>query len=820
MSLINSDVIPASATAGYTIDQSLRFNDDDNPYLTWTPSSAGNTKTWTFSCWFKRGKVTGDLALLQAHTGSAYTEIKIDGNQVLNIDQYTGSAYTFQFITSAKYRDVSAWYHLVVKVDTTDATSSNRVKVYINGEQVTAFSTETYPSQNATTYLNDTYAIYLGSNYNQGEDWDGYLSEINFIDGQALDPTSFGETGDYGEWKPKKYTGSYGTNGFYLDFDGTYYNDKSGNGNHFTASNLATTDVVLDSPTNNFATFNPIHDDGNIDSNFYEGNLKFMNPSTNSVTPITATMGAKTGKWYAEFYNVMGDGGWGNEVGVIPTNFEYQSLVDINYQGGVEIRFTSSDMDIYNNTSQTQSNIGSASNGDVFGIALDLDGGTVQFYQNGSTIGSSESLPSTTDSTRSNGYWTFAVLDYVTSNGKIANFGQDSSFAGNKTAQGNTDGNNIGDFYYTPPSGYLALCTANLPDPAVIPSEHFNTVLWTGDGTSGRSITGVGFQPDWVWFKCRSVGEGHQIYDAVRGASKVLYPDYTSAEQSRAGLTSFNSDGFTVGSFGEVNGSGRTYVGWNWKGFNGTSSNTNGSITSTVSANQDSGFSIVSYSGASNATSDTSNNGGSYWTIGHGLSQAPEIIIVKKRSAASWYVGSDYLGTTPWADGKHLTLDTTAAVANESPDGIMWGNTAPTSSVFTVGGWDVVNRNGSTYIAYAFHSVDGFSKVGSYTGNGSTDGTFVYTGFRPAWIMYRNTELSENWAIHDTKRDIDNLVHHRLDADRSNAEDSTISSTHPNIDIVSNGFKHRAGGDISNASGRNYIYIAFAENPFKHTNAR
>ena len=406
----------------------------------------------------------------------------------------------------------------------------------------------------------------------------------------------------------------------------------------------------------------------------------------------------------------------------------------------------------------------------------------------------------------------------------VANFGQDSSFAGNKTAQGNQDGNGIGDFYYTPPTGYLALCNENLPDDNTFeldtgekPSDHFNILTYSGTGVNPTSHTGVGFQPDFVWLKARNAADNHPVFDAIRGAGEVIYTNTNDAEGTTSHFISFDSDGFTTTADSAYNSASRTYVAWCWKA-NGTGvSNTNGDITSTVSANTTAGFSIVSYTGATNSTSDSSNNGGSYWTIGHGLTKAPELIIVKKRSsAASWYVGSDYLGgTTPWADGKHLTLNTTASVANEDPDGILWGNTAPTSSVFTVGGWDVVNRNGSTYISYCFHSVDGYSKVGSYTGNGSTDGPFVYTGFRPACIIYKKTSGTADWHIYDNKRDAYNVADSCLFPSGS-YNDQTGDA----LDFLSNGFKQRNTGSEANASGSSYIYIAFAEVPTKFSNGR
>jgi hypothetical protein len=380
----------------------------------------------------------------------------------------------------------------------------------------------------------------------------------------------------------------------------------------------------------------------------------------------------------------------------------------------------------------------------------------------------------------------------------IANFGQDSSFASNKTAQGNQDSNDIGDFYYTPPSGYLALCTKNLPDVAVTPSEHFNTVLYTGNATA-RSITGVGFQPDWVWAKDRGVSNSHRLFDSVRGVTKQIHSNLTDAETiDLTSLTSFNSDGFSLGSSNGVNYNTEPFVAWNWKANGSGSSNTDGTITSTVSANVDSGFSIVSYTG----------NGVDGATIGHGLSKAPEMVFVKSRTdAVGWFVYNHTIG-----NGKYLALNSNSA---SNTDADTWNNTSPSSSVITFGGQYQTVGDGKNLIAYCFHSVDGYSKVGSYTGNGSTDGTFVYTGFGVRWILIKNASSSGEWMLFDNVRSTFNPIDKELYANTSDTE-----ATVDRGDLVSNGIKIRNTSASLNTSGNTYIYIAFAETPFKYSNAR
>jgi hypothetical protein len=408
-------------------------------------------------------------------------------------------------------------------------------------------------------------------------------------------------------------------------------------------------------------------------------------------------------------------------------------------------------------------------------------------------------------------------------NGYIANFGQDSSFAGRKTAQGYQDSNDIGDFYYTPPTGFLALCTSNLPDVAVTPSEHFNTVLYTGDGNSTQAITGVGFQPDFLWIKNRSAGNVHSLQDVIRTPDAVLQSQTTEGENAtRAYINSFDSDGFTTGnaagaSKGPSNNDGDTYVGWNWKAGGSGVSNTAGDINSTVSANTDAGFSIVSYTG----------NGNSSETIGHGLSKAPELIIQKARSGTHhWPVYHKYAASD--AETDYLWLDDTKAVTDYDN---YWADTAPTSTVFTVDNDGSVNGSGTACIAYCFHSVDGYSKVGSYKGNqpaGSAsqfDGTFEYTGFRPAYVMIRRAKTSgtADWLVFDNTRNVYNPVDKFLEPNTSDTESTASSSGYEiDLDFVSNGFKLKgpAGGIGSNSADAPYIYLAFAETPFKYANAR
>ena len=330
------------------------------------------------------------------------------------------------------------------------------------------------------------------------------------------------------------------------------------------------------------------------------------------------------------------------------------------------------------------------------------------------------------------------------------------------------------------------------------PTDYFNTVLWTGNGTDDHAITGVGFQPEFFWGKERSSTSGHYLVDVIRGTTKYLSSNSSGSEGTHTDIVkSFDTDGFTLGTNTVLNQSSQTNVAWNWLAGGTASSNTDGSITSNVSASTTSGFSIVSYTGTDSAN-----------TIGHSLSAVPNMIIIKDRDAGNdWFVY--HSGNTSAPETDYLKLNSTNATADNNT---LWNDTAPTSSVFTIGTNGNINTTGNDYIAYCFAEKKGYSKFGSYTGNGSTDGTFVYTGFKPAFVIVKRSDSgAESWMIKDNKRDPINQMEKRLLADSSNAEDTGNGG---NFDFLSNGFKVLETSGLINASGGSYIYMAFAENPF------
>jgi hypothetical protein len=391
----------------------------------------------------------------------------------------------------------------------------------------------------------------------------------------------------------------------------------------------------------------------------------------------------------------------------------------------------------------------------------------------------------------------------------VFNFGQDGTFAGNQTAQGNADENGVGDFYYSPPSGFLAMATSNIDDGAIGPNstttsdQNFNTVLWTGNGSS-LSVTGTNHQPNFVWYKRRDGATNHGLFDSVRGVNNLLQSNLTTQEQGISGVTSFDSDGFTLGSNTDGNASGGSYVGWSWKAGGTAVSNTSGTITSSVSANTDAGFAVGTYTG--NATAGA--------TIGHSLGEIPEMVIVKRRTnARDWSVYHKDQSATP--TNAYLLLNSTAGVATGNT---AWNNGTFTSSVFTIGSHELVNFSGDSYVFYAFKGIEGFSKVSKFYGNGNSNGPYVAVGFRPAWVMVKRSDSTGWWGISDSARSSYNEIANTLAANETYSESTLTSDL--NLDFLSNGFKIRDTDGYYNASGGTYIYLAFAEFPLKYSPAR
>ena len=564
----------------------------------------------------------------------------------------------------------------------------------------------------------------------------------------------------------------------------------------------------------NFATLNPLIKSST--NTFSNGNCRITSSSGGWGAPLT--LAANTGKFYVEINFVNSDTN-GGRIAVLPTNSAKYQDGDQSAAGSgdyaIEWKYDGDSNFITNNGSTTQSSVGSWAQGDVAAVAFDLDASpkTVQFYKNNSTIGSAENI-----NTNATGDFTVMIFAHNAGTWHI-NAGQDSSFGGNETAGGNADGNGFGDFYYSPPSGFLALSSANLPisddiDPAQTdddyPSKQFNAITYTGNGSS-QSITGLGFKPDFVWIKKTNSSQAHTLMDSTRGTSKALESNTTSQEDTSftQGVTAFGTDGFSVGNHTQVNNNSDTYVGWAWRANGGTTaSNSSGTITSTVQANQAAGFSIVTYTG-----NDGSWGSGNRDTFGHGLSAAPEFIIVKERNNTDqWTVFNAHVGNGGGSNAasNNLRLDNDEALyTNQSYKA--FGATMPTSTLVTVEG-NTTNSSSSNHVAYCWHSVEGFSKFGSYVGNSNNDGPFIYTGFRPRMVFLKLRDSAGDWWIYDSARDTANPVNKYISWDRTDA-----NATGLNTDFLSNGFKLRnTSGDFN--SSATILYGAWGDVSFKYQN--
>ena len=551
-----------------------------------------------------------------------------------------------------------------------------------------------------------------------------------------------------------------------------------------TVGSGADADSLIDSPTNytadsgndggNYATLNPI---APADGALSQGNLQIVTNSS-GYGVYTSNFGMSTGKWYAEAVaTAMPEY---THFGLIKSTVNYSSSTIVGNAAGTAA-YRSND-GIFRLSGSNEFTGATFAAGDVIGLGFDADAGSCAVYKNGALQGTATGFGS--------GTWFFAGSDNGSGTAThVWNFGQRA-------------------FEYTnagsdrPAATYLSLCTTSLSDPTIADGSTVHDVLtWSGND-SQRDITGLGFSPDLVWIKQRSGSANHSLMDTVRGATKNLVPNDTQSEGTEPQfLNAFLSNGFSIGTSSTVNDGSSTYVAWTWDGGSSTVSNGDGSITSSVRANASAGQSIVSYNGDNNAGD----------TVGHGLDATPEFIFIKNRdNSFTWYVYHSAIGAT-----KYLRLDSSNAEATGSG---AFNNTAPTSSVFSLGQDNAVNDGNKEYIAYCFAPVAGYSAFGSYEGNGSSDGPFVFTGMRPRWVMIKSSSNSgEHWLILDTERDSYNLSDATIYANLTNSE---YEAAVLGIDILSNGFKPRGTNAGINASGYTYVYAAFAEHPFKTARGR
>ena len=902
----------AVAGAAQVATKSLRFNSGDSSDLRRQPSSSSNRRTFTISFWVKRSKLGANQRILSTATNDF---IRFESNDTFLVFETFARLRTEQV-----FRDCSSFYHFCVSVDTTQATASNRLKFYVNGTQVTDFTTETYPAQNDDSPINFTTQHQIGSG--TVEYFDGYLSDFYLIDGSALSPVdNFIELDSNGIYQAKEYTGTFGTNGFHLKFDDASSNaalgtDSSGNGNTFSVQNIkagpekatgylsgsgtpanasgsggwdqafdgsistlvynsngSTTttfnlhsslawtskiriyagqngtsgtniiangtnlssshtwplsggwqevtssltspltslgltsvggqssniraieiddaivvqvkgediDSLFDAPLNgdasndsgaggevsgNYATLNPVAPHGLTLAN---GNLDGSGSVIQGHAP--STIFASSGKFYCEFTLTTYQGDTGVGVAASIANPGEDWIGEQAYMIGYL-----ADGRIFQNSSSTS--YSSYAAGDVIGAAFDVATGKVWFHKNGTYQNSGNPAAGTGQvGTITGGYALGFTFRSVGGAGSF-NFGQRA-------------------FAYSAPSGFKALCTTNLPTPTIGDgSDYFDIKIYTGNG-GNQTISGYDFGPDFVWLKNRAGSVSstiwHVLADTVRG-NNAIFANSNNVEVSGY-LNGFTTDGFNVqvSPNDTANKSGDSYVAWAWEGGSSTVTNTDGNISAQVRANQSAGFSIITYTG----------NGSTSGSVGHGLNASPGLTIVKARNAA----------LDIKVNHSSLSSQNMVSLDQNYQDGIASWN-GVTSSVFKPArsGDTYLNGNGTNYLAYCFAPIEGFSKFSSFSGNGAVDGPFVYTGFRPALIIYKNITDTENWLMIDSTRDPYNPLNTHLHPNLPNGDSD---ATPPWADFLSNGFKLRNLYNETNGSGDTILYMAWAENPFQ-----
>ena len=793
--------------AAYTLNNSLRFDGAAGSSLSRAFTSTGSQTTWTWSGWVKLSKPTPSgqyrhIFGAGSSTG-AYLHLDLNSSQKLVF----GTWFTGYFTTNAVFRDYSAWMHIVLVVDTTNGTGTDRIRLYVNGERQT-FSSYGDPGSGASLQAINTnithYMSSVGVGGSGNSAMDMYLCDVHFIDGSALEPTAFGAPDSTtGVWNPIEYTGSYPGNSFRLDFSssGSLGTDVSGNNNSWSLSNIDSSDQMKDSPTNgtastggdpggfvvgNYCTWNPYLKGSS--TTLSNGNLDM---SSGTVwQSVVGTIGVTSGKWYWEqtmTTNQYTYSGICNQKFLPNFNSFYPS------QSVNSWAYLSSNGSAYNDqgganaVSTTLTTMGT--NGGTIGFALDLDNQKLWFSLNGTWMGSGSPNPATgTDATFTNltaGDTYFPCADVYAASASF-NFGQ-------KT------------FAYQAPAGYRSLNTANLPTPSILNgSEYMDAVLY--EGNNSTQTVPLNFDPDFMWLKCRNLGRSHRLVDTVRGLQYQLFSDGTDggstyhATSYTSSITATSSSGFTVNntiSIDEYNTTGETYVAWAWDAGNSAPvTNTDGTTQSLVKAFPSAGFSIVK------ATLSASSQ-----TLGHGLGVEPAFVMRKAATASSnWYC---YI-KVPGYEG-YLLLDTTAALVNQA-SGI---TTTVFNAAYTGGTVDWIN--------YCFAPIENYSAIGTYSGNSSTDGRFVWTGFRVRWLLIKAitgpAAGSQLWYLYDSARDTYNVSGSKLFPDNPNIENSGQTVDNNSVDLLSNGFKCRSTNDGTN-SGHVYFYMAFAENPFSIARAR
>jgi len=800
MSFGATKLLAASGGKAYEIDQSLLFDSGDTADLTKTMGAGGNRKTYTISMWLKRTKLGVRQAFIYGGSDNENytTYADFSANDELDFVFYsTGTGVIGRLKTNRVFRDIASWYHVVLAMDTTESTAGDRMRMYINGAEQTSFSVDTNPSLNSSThFLNEGFAHYIGNDDVDGY-FNGYIAEVNVIDGSQLTPSSFGKTDAVtNAWIPKKYGGAYGTQGFYLKFvSGALGTDSSGEGNNWTANNLANADVLLDTPTNNFCTFNSLDNGSTVLS---QGNLKFVNSSGGSDTGNTFAI-PYTGKWYFEHRLTVVDAYYAGFLskGYTGTAGSYSGFT------ALQIRYDGQ----WYNGSAFESYASSFSNGDILGWAIDCDNGKVYVSVNGTFANSGNPVNGTNpaDTFTATADWKF--ITYGNSGSQFdANFGQNGTFNGLVTAQGNADGGGIGNFYYAPPSGFKAFSSKNLPTSTIKKSTaFFDNLLYTGDA-SAKTISGLSFRPDYIWIKNRSDGYHHANVDSTRGATQIISSsqnivELTSTEQ----VKTITSDGFTLGDNSDgnnyVNLSSDNYVAWCWRAGGASPSK-----TYAVKVVSDSGNKYRFDDYGTSAVTLNLQEGGTYTFDQSDSSNATHPLRFSTTSDGGHGGGSEYTtgvttNGTPGSSGAYTRITVAASAPTlyyycTAHSGM--GGQVNTNSTF-----GATNLDGSSLSIVSENTTSGFSIV-KYVGTGSNATVGHELGVAPSVIILKNRDTDDNWRVFSRGDNTDYLT---LNYTNGSTDDNTTwNDTSPTSSVFT------IGTDTNtNRSGDDFVAYCFAE---------
>jgi len=777
----------ATADLGEPIGQSLRFNGLQANVLTRSQvaTNLNGNKNFTFSTWFKLGDIeeccifgchhSSQENWLLRHVSTGKFDTRHIGNGVINYD------------TSALFRDSNAWYHLFLTM------TGGEMRFWVNNRQ-----TDTVIPSTHQTGLDRPFCIGAETNTG-GTPADMYLAETYFIQqvpsGNGPADDGFIRLNEDGIYVPALPTiADYGDNGFHLTYDSTQANgvghDSSGKGNHFTVTGFNTTAIsgtnlendidYLDTPTANYALFNNLWDKTEPTPLFAGArNIRTANTivgQCNFRFPV-----GTTGKYWVEAGTANSAGSLTAPVIALTSRLDEGAKSDTNWRSTDNYSAIAGYQSEYTNYSTT-SYASYTDTGPTVAMGIDFDNQQVLMYNGGTLINTDTTVDFTVELALNVQQPTSSYNTYQ----PFINTGQQT-------------------YQQSPPSAdYKNLQVNNFPRATIKNGKkHFDIYTYTSASTAADiTFTGWEFQPDFVWFKCTSHGSGHRLYDSVRGVNKGIQSNTTNVEGTDTdAFNSFDSNGFSLGTGNsDINYDSRSFVAWGWKAGGTAVSKTAGTIDSSVSANTTAGFSIVSYTG----------NGTAGATVEHGLNSAPELIILKDRdTAVNWIVYHKGVDTTN-PEQYFLHLNSTA----ERQDlGDVFNDVAPGSSVFTLGDSTQSNGNTKKYIAYCFHSVEAYCKVGEYIGNGNDNGPFVYTGMRVAFLLVKRAiGGTANWHLVDAERDIHNPTEKWIEPNEAAAEQSGAATQY--IDFLSNGFKVRGSGNQTNANTSTYVYIAFAESPF------